>query len=226
MSARLGAPRLHLRATDSTNLRARTLAGAGARHGTIVTAAEQSAGRGRQGRRWSAPPGQALLLSVVLREWGPLLPLAAAVAVAETAGGRARVKWPNDVLLDEGKVAGILIEARPQEGWAIAGVGLNVAVDVGALPPELHATAATLARPPADVEVVMVELLAALERWLAEPAGALLHAYRARDALAGRDIEWAAGRGRAVGIDDSGRLLVETAEGGVVLDAGEVHLAP
>jgi BirA family biotin operon repressor/biotin-[acetyl-CoA-carboxylase] ligase len=224
--ARLGAPRLHLRATDSTNLRARTLAGAGARHGTIVTAAEQSAGRGRQGRHWSAPPGQALLLSVVLREWGPLLPLAAAVAVAETAGERARVKWPNDVLLDEGKVAGILIEARPQEGWAIAGVGLNVAVDVGALPPELHATAATLARPPADVERVMVELLAALERWLAEPADALLHAYRARDALAGRDIEWAAGRGRAVGIDDGGRLLVETAEGRVALDAGEVHLAP
>jgi BirA family transcriptional regulator, biotin operon repressor / biotin---[acetyl-CoA-carboxylase] ligase len=224
--ARLGAPRLHLRATDSTNLRARTLAGAGARHGTIVTAAEQSAGRGRQGRHWSAPPGQALLLSVVLREWGPLLPLAAAVAVAETAGERARVKWPNDVLLDEGKVAGILIEARPQEGWAIAGVGLNVAVDVGALPPELHATAATLARPPADVERVMVELVAALERWLAEPADALLHAYRARDALAGRDIEWAAGRGRAVGIDDGGRLLVETAEGRVALDAGEVHLAP
>ena len=222
----LGAPRLHLRATDSTNLRARTLAGAGARHGTIVTAAEQSAGRGRQGRHWSAPPGQALLLSVVLREWGPLLPLAAAVAVAETAGERARVKWPNDVLLDEGKVAGILIEARPQEGWAIAGVGLNVAVDVGALPPELHATAATLARPPADVERVMVELLAALERWLAEPADALLHAYRARDALAGRDIEWAAGRGRAVGIDADGRLLVETAEGRVALDAGEVHLAP
>ncbi len=226
MRARLGAPRLHLRATDSTNLRARTLAGAGARHGTIVTAAEQSAGRGRQGRHWSAPPGQALLLSVVLREWGPLLPLAAAVAVADAAGERARVKWPNDVLLDEGKVAGILIEARPQEGWAIAGVGLNVAVDVGALPPELHATAATLARPPADVERVMVELLAALERWLAEPADALLHAYRARDALAGRDIEWAAGRGRAVGIDDGGRLLVETAEGRVALDAGEVHLAP
>ena len=222
----LGAPRLHLRATDSTNLRARTLAGAGARHGTIVTAAEQSAGRGRQGRHWSAPPGQALLLSVVLREWGPLLPLAAAVAVAETAGERARIKWPNDVLLDEGKVAGILIEARPQEGWAIAGVGLNVAVDVGALPPELHATAATLARPPADVERVMVELVAALERWLAEPADALLHAYRARDALAGRDIEWVAGRGRAVGIDDGGRLLVETAEGRVALDAGEVHLAP
>lgn len=226
MSARLGAPRLHLRTTDSTNVRARSLAAGGARHGTVVTAAQQSAGRGRQGRRWSAPPGQALLVSVVLREWGPLLPLAVAVAVAETAGPSAVVKWPNDVLLDGGKLAGILVEARPQDGWAVVGIGVNVAVDVDALPTELHATAASLGRPAGDVEVVLAELLGALERRLAAPADSLLAAYRARDALTGREISWAAGHGRATGIDDGGRLLVDTADGRVALDAGEVHLEP
>src|SRR5207344_2494432 len=74
----LGRPRLHLRRTDSTNARARDLALAGAPHGTLVTAAEQTAGRGRQGRRWSAPAGAALLASLVLRDPPGLLPLAAA----------------------------------------------------------------------------------------------------------------------------------------------------
>ncbi len=84
----LGRPRLHLRETGSTNDRARELAAAGAPHGTLVTAAAQSAGRGRQGRAWSAPPGHALLMSLVLRDAHPLLPLAAAVAVAERRRGR------------------------------------------------------------------------------------------------------------------------------------------
>ena len=74
---RLGTPRLHLRATTSTSDRARELAQRGAPHGTIVSTAEQSAGRGRQGRTWSAPSGQALLFSLVLRRWPALLPLAA-----------------------------------------------------------------------------------------------------------------------------------------------------
>src|ERR1700728_3412193 len=96
----LGSPRLHLRRTDSTNDRARALALAGAPHGTLVTAAEQTAGRGRQGRRWSAPAGDALLMSLVLRWRAPpapappagLLPLVAAVAVSDVAGPEARVK--------------------------------------------------------------------------------------------------------------------------------------
>src|SRR3954467_1525943 len=124
----LGTPRLHLRVTDSTSDRARELAGAGAPHGTLVTAAEQTAGRGRQGRTWSAPPGRALLMSLVLREWPRLLPLAAALAVAEVAGEATTLKWPNDVLLDSRKVAGILVEGRPQEGWMVLGIGLNVAL--------------------------------------------------------------------------------------------------
>ena len=127
MSA-LGRPRLHLRETTSTNDRARALAAAGAPHGTLVTAAAQTAGRGRQGRTWSAPPGRALLLSLVLRSPDRMLPLAAAVAVADAAGPDAAIKWPNDVLLDGRKVAGILAEARPQDGWAVLGIGLNVAV--------------------------------------------------------------------------------------------------
>ena len=102
----LGAPRLHLRLTDSTNSRARELALGGAPHGTIVTATEQSAGRGRQGRTWSAPAGSSLLLSVVLRDPPQLLPLTAAVAVAEVVGGQALIKWPNDVVVEQAQPGG------------------------------------------------------------------------------------------------------------------------
>jgi BirA family transcriptional regulator, biotin operon repressor / biotin---[acetyl-CoA-carboxylase] ligase len=226
MSA-LGRPRLHLRETTSTNDRARALAAAGAPHGTLVTAAFQTAGRGRQGRTWSAPPGRALLMSVVLREPGRMLPLAAAVAVAEIAGPNAAIKWPNDVWLDGRKVAGILAEARPQDGWAILGIGLNVALRIEDLPPELHDTAGTLGLEPRDVEGVLARLLEALERVLALPTPALLDAFRARDALLGREITWGADaqRGRAAGIDGGGRLVVELDGGGrTALDAGEVLL--
>ena len=99
MSRTLGRPRLHLRLTDSTNDRARALAIAGAPHGTLVTASRQHAGRGRQGRRWSAPPDSSLLASLVLRSPPPLLPLIAAVAVCDIAGEEARIKWPNDIVL-------------------------------------------------------------------------------------------------------------------------------
>jgi BirA family transcriptional regulator, biotin operon repressor / biotin---[acetyl-CoA-carboxylase] ligase len=221
----LGAPRLHLRTTSSTNERARELARAGAPHGTLVTADEQSAGRGRQGRTWSAPPGRALLLSLVLRDWPYLIPLVAALAVADVAGPEARVKWPNDVLLEGRKVAGILAEGRPQEGWLVLGIGLNVAVDLADLPPELRDTAGTLGRAPEQVEATRAELLAALERRLAEPAEATLTALRALDALLGREVRWAAGAGRAAGIDDDGRLLVETRSGLEAIGSGEVHLA-
>jgi BirA family transcriptional regulator, biotin operon repressor / biotin---[acetyl-CoA-carboxylase] ligase len=221
----LGRPRLHLRETGSTNDRARELAAAGAPHGTLVTAAAQSAGRGRQGRQWSAPAGAALLMSLVLRDAHPLLPLAAAVAVAQTVGDEARIKWPNDVLLGGRKVAGILAEGRPQEGWAVLGIGVNVAIRVEDLPAELHATAATLGRDPADVEPFLADLLAALERTLALAPAEVLDAWRARDALAGREISWSGGRGTAAGIDGEGRLVVELADGGrTALDAGEVHL--
>ena len=223
--ARLGSPRLHLRETTSTNDRARELAQAGAPHGTLVSAAEQTAGRGRQGRTWAAPPGRALLLSLVLREPPTLLPLAAALAVAEVAGADAQIKWPNDVLLEGHKVAGILAEGRPQDGWAVLGIGLNVALRVEDLPPELHETAGTLGLAPADLEPTLERLLAAIERTIALDPATLLDAYRARDALRGRDVRWSTGHGRAAGIDGEGRLIVELAGGGrTTLGAGEVHL--
>ena len=225
MSA-LGRPRIHLRRTGSTNDRARALAAAGAPHGTLVATGEQTAGRGRQGRAWLAPAGQALLLSLVLRDPDALLPLRAGLAVGDVAGAAARVKWPNDVLLDGRKVAGILVEARPQEGWAVLGIGVNVALRVEDLPAELHATAGTLGLSAADIEPTLERLLAALEDTLALGPGALLDAYRERDALHGHEVAWAGGRGRADGVDGAGRLVVELPDGGrTALSAGEVHLA-
>ena len=225
----LGRPRHHFRTTTSTNGEAARLAAAGAPHGTLVTACEQSAGRGRQGRRWVAPAGQALLLSLVLRA-GPslregLLPLRAGLAVADVAGPRAGLKWPNDVLLDGRKVAGILVEAFPQHGWAVLGIGVNVALDLAALPGEVAVRAGTLGRAPEEVEGVLGEVLERLDARLAEPEGAIRAAWQSSDVLAGRAVEWADGNGVARGIDERGALRVTTALGlTVALDAGEVHL--
>jgi BirA family transcriptional regulator, biotin operon repressor / biotin---[acetyl-CoA-carboxylase] ligase len=223
--SRLGRPRLHLRQTGSTNDRARALAAAGAPHGTLVTTGLQTAGRGRQGRSWTTPPDRALLMSLVLRAPDRLLPLAAAVAVAETAGPDAAIKWPNDVLLGGRKIAGILAEARPQEGWAVLGMGINVALRPEDFPEELRAGAGSLGLDPRDVEGFLERLLATLERTLPLEPAALLDAWRARDALSGREIAWAGGAGRAAGIDGDGRLVVELSGGGrTALEAGEVHL--
>ena len=220
----LGTPRLHLRVTDSTNTRARELAAAGAPHGTLVTAAEQSAGRGRQGRTWTAPAGRALLCSVVVREPPPLLSLRAGVATADAVGPEARLKWPNDVYRHGRKVAGILVEGRPQERWAIVGVGINVAVRPEEFPPELADSAGTLGLGPDAIEPLLARLLSALQRWVAAPAEEMLEAVRARDALLGQTVTWAGGTARGAGIDAHGRLLVDTPAGRQALNAGEVHL--
>jgi len=215
---RLGRPRLHLRETDSTNERARALAAAGAPHGTLVTAGVQTAGRGRQGRRWEAAPGDALLCSLVLRRAGELLSLRAGLAVADVAGHDARVKWPNDVLVAGRKVAGVLVEARPQDGWAVLGIGVNLAAA-----PAVEG-AAGLGR--TDLEAALGELLAALERRLAEPGATTLTALRERDALLGQAVTWDGGSGVGDGIEPGGGLRVRPADGEVVvLSAGEVHLA-
>jgi BirA family biotin operon repressor/biotin-[acetyl-CoA-carboxylase] ligase len=222
----LGTPRVHHRVTDSTNARARSLALSGAPHGTTVTADEQSAGRGRQGRTWSAPPGRALLCSILIRDPVVLLPLAAGVAVAEVVGPSARLKWPNDVLVDGRKVAGILVEGRPQEGWAVVGIGLNVALRVTDFPAELRDRAGTLGFSPAEIEPTLASVLESLERWISVDAASLVAAVRSRDALFGREVRWAGGRGVGAGIDAGGRLLVTTDSGTAALDAGEVHLIP
>ena len=224
MSTALGQPRVHLRLVDSTNERARELAQRGAPHGTVVTAAEQTAGRGRQGRTWTAPAGRAILCSVVVRDPPRLLPLAAGVAVAEVAGPEAMLKWPNDVLVDERKVAGILVEGRPQEGWAVVGIGINVAISEDDFPDELRGTAGTLGLGPEAVEPALGRLMETLDQWIAAPAERVLEAVRARDALRGQAVRWAGGQGQAAGIDGDGRLIVVSDRGQVALDAGEVHL--
>jgi BirA family biotin operon repressor/biotin-[acetyl-CoA-carboxylase] ligase len=220
----IGTPRVHHRRADSTNERAKELAAAGAPHGTLVTADEQSAGRGRQGRVWTAPAGSAVLMSLVLRELDELLPITAAVAICEALPAEAAIKWPNDVWIERRKVAGILVEGRPQEGWAVLGVGLNVTTE--SFPPELAETATSLKL--AGVETtpsqVLEELLPALDAWLGAPPDAVLPAWRERDALKGERVRWTGGEGVAAGIDDSGSLLVDTRDGRVTLDAGEVHL--
>ncbi|MGO9499400.1 MAG: biotin--[acetyl-CoA-carboxylase] ligase [Solirubrobacteraceae bacterium] len=225
---RLGNPRAHFRLTDSTNARAREFACRGAPDGTLVTASEQSAGRGRQGRTWSAPAGQALLCSIVVREPPRLLPLVAGVAVAEiaqVAGSAAAIKWPNDVVVDGRKVAGILVEARLQEGWAVAGIGVNVALRASDFPPDLRDRAGTLGLEPTAIEPTLEALLRALERWLEADVDAVLDVVRARDALLGRVVRWGAQKGTGAGIDGDGRLVVRTDAGEVALDAGEVHLS-
>jgi BirA family biotin operon repressor/biotin-[acetyl-CoA-carboxylase] ligase len=250
-----------MRVTASTNDRARELAGAGAPHGTLVTAGAQTAGRGRHGRRWSAPAGAAVLMSLVLREPPKMLPLAAALAVCDVAGEGALIKWPNDVVVvlgtaaragdpgretggaggggDAGpapplaKLAGILVEARPAEGWAVLGIGLNVAVRLEDLPAELRPgargaaglPAATLGLGREDVEPCLQRLIGALALRLAEEPDATLAAWRRLDALRGRPVSWADGSGTAAGIDGEGRLVVELGDGGhTTIAAGEVHL--
>lgn len=239
MKQLLGHPRLHLRICASTNAVAKQLAENGAPHGTTVTAREQTAGRGRQGRSWVAPPGEALLMSTVVRpvsELHKLAPLAVALAVAETCEQltdvHAQIKWPNDVWLDGRKVAGILVEARPDhetaQSWLVAGVGLNTTLRVEDLPQELHGTATTLGLPP-DCDA-LAPLLAHLDRWLGAESALVVNAWRGRDALFGRRIGWSEGENEceavADGIDDAGNLVVEQADGSRrSLSAGEVHLA-
>lgn len=259
-----GAAHHHFDSIDSTNTRARELAAEGAEHGTIVTADEQTAGRGRQGRVWTAPPGKALLYSAIVRPLDDrhlMLPLAAPLAVCEAAeelsgdpahGNEAAgrdfhcgVKWPNDVLVEGRKLAGILVEARPQDGWAVVGVGLNLTISRDEFPPDLQDKAVSIfssneggrgksrrslpavappGLPPTPLTAAEV-LNRHLERWVEADPDAVLAAWRERDALKGREVAWDGGSGVADGVDDRGYLLVVTPSGDrVAVGAGEVHL--
>jgi len=239
-----GHPHRHFRRTDSTNQRAKELAIAGAPGGLVVTADEQTAGRGRRGNEWFAPPGSCLLYSALLRPFAPdeatLLPLAVPVAVCEAAEAvapvRCQVKWPNDVWVDERKVAGVLVEARPEEGWAVIGVGLNVAIPQDEFPPELRETAASVLPTEAEgglppggapgVRRALGALNEGLGRWVGAGDDEVLAVFRTRDVLSGRQISWDGGEGVAQEIDERGHLVVEKTDGErVSLGAGEVHLA-
>jgi BirA family transcriptional regulator, biotin operon repressor / biotin---[acetyl-CoA-carboxylase] ligase len=234
-----GLPRRHFRVIGSTNERARQLALAGALGGTVVTADEQTSGRGRRGRAWAAPPGKALLYSAILRPLGRehgLLPLAVPLAVCEAVESlaplRCRVKWPNDVWIDERKVAGVLLEARPPD-WAVIGIGLNLAIEPGEFPPDLRWPATSVGQG-VGADAALAAVNERLGWWAeAEPA-AVLEQFAKRDALHGREVRWegagreaASGAGRAEGVDDNGNLLVATEDGRrLSLGAGEVQLAP
>lgn len=244
--------RLHLRttlwqrlegggATGSTNADAAALARAGASHGTAVLASRQTEGRGRLGRAWESPPG-GVYVSGLLRPSVPPagltgLPLAVAVGVAgelSRLGVEAGVKWPNDVRLGEGKLAGVLLEMAAEAdrtAWVVVGVGLNVsrwetAVEGAAY---LEDAAAGVGR--ARAASAVLDGIAEGYRLLAEEGfGAVRDLFEARDVLARsvvrvRDTE---GRviatGRAAGIDGEGRLLVEDSGALVPVAAGDVTL--
>ncbi len=230
----------------STQDEARRLVQAGAAHGTVVTAREQTAGRGRHGRQWASPPGN-VYLSILLRldlppsrvaDLGFVAALAVADAVNAFLPDHAALKWPNDVLVDGAKISGILIEQV--ESVAIVGIGLNV-LDVPKQTPYPVTSLATLTRradarrrlPQAgEVEVARELLLDAFARWLDvwqssgfEPVRAewLLRAHplgtKLHVSTSAEAIEGCFG-----GLDDDGALLLHTAQGLRRLLVGDVSI--
>lgn len=208
----------------------------GAPSGTVVTADEQSTGRGRHGRVWSAPAGAALLYSAILRPLDLthlMLPLAVPIAVCEAcesqAPVRCRIKWPNDIWLEERKLAGILIEARPPE-WAVIGVGVNVSIEPEEFPGDLRWPATSLGHGTSPA-ALREALDRALDRWVEADAEDVREQFEERDALRGRRISWEGGpdagdrSGEGEGIDERGNLLVRSADGELhSLGSGEVSL--
>ena len=232
-----GSPHHHHDVTDSTNLRAKALAEAGAPSGTVVTAAEQTEGRGRADRVWTAPPGTALLYSAILRPLEldhVLLPLAAPVAVCEAceslAPVRCEIKWPNDIWIGGRKLGGVLIEARPPD-WAVIGIGINLSIAADEFPADLRWPATSLDHG-VEPDRLRVAVDRALGKWVvAEPAH-VLDVFAARDALRGRPLTWEGGPGAGgragvgEGIDERGNLLVRGPGGELTaLGSGEVQLA-
>lgn len=214
----------------STNDEARALALDGAPEGAAVLARRQSAGRGRAGRTFLSPEG-GLYLSVVLRpvapphQWG-ILPLAAGLAVVDelrARGVEAALKWPNDVMLREDKVGGILVESRMgAPPFAVVGIGLNLQ-DAPALPGVggLRGRAGG-AR---EVAAALVPRLVALseELGLAGP-GPIAHRVRAVCVTLGRQVEWEEKVGVARDLDEGGSLVVDTPGGLERVVAGDVRV--
>lgn len=242
--SQLGRP-LHLLAvTTSTSDKAKRAAKEGAPHGATWVAEQQTAGRGRQGRSWESPHGENLLFSLLLRVTCPpsrippialVAGLAVRDAVARAApGADVRIKWPNDVLVEGKKIAGVLVEAVTMGSRVeavIVGIGLNVHTRVF---PEALAERATsvalVAKQPPDRAELLADVLAALDRDVHVVVGRGLGLLRTRleasDALRGRRVRSDTGdEGVAAGIDDEGRLLVRRGDGVVARwSAGEVHI--
>ncbi len=239
----------HFEVISSTNDRARELAEEGAGHGEVVIAESQTGGRGRRGRSWASPPGRNVTFSVILRPdlppaRAPELTLLAAVAVCDAlrqAGVPAAIKWPNDVLVRERKICGILTElaSEPERvHWAVVGIGVNVNATVEDFPEELRdaATSIRIERgAPAPRALFAAACLTALESWLDRHAEEGFEpvrlAWRERSCTLGREVVVSTpGReiaGRAEDVDELGALLVRTGERVERILSGDVvHLRP
>jgi BirA family biotin operon repressor/biotin-[acetyl-CoA-carboxylase] ligase len=222
-----------LRVVSSTGSTNADLLARGGPEGQVLAAEEQTAGRGRGGRTWVSRPGASLTFSVLLRPvtvppssrgWLPLLTgVAVAAGVRSASGVAAGLKWPNDVLVGDRKLAGILAEQSTDGDTVVVGVGLNVATEERELPVSPTGLPATsLLVEGADVgrEAVLAEILRSLERWYLaftadpDPVGSgLLAECRSACTTLGRQVrvELPAGRvlaGVAEDVDPSGRLLV------------------
>jgi BirA family biotin operon repressor/biotin-[acetyl-CoA-carboxylase] ligase len=216
-------------------------AGALAPEGFVAVTDHQTAGRGRRGRSWLDVPGQALMFSLLLRPHTPLgavapVTLAAAIAVAEALPVPARLRWPNDVVVGDAKVAGLIAELETPAGrepFVILGVGINANMPLEAAPPTDRLPATSLMIElgyPVDrlalLHAVIGAVQAAYREFEALGFGALRDRYAAIDDLAGRRVELATGNGVVAGVgrgvDAGGRLLLATSEGERAFEAGEV----
>lgn len=242
VQARLVAPILGpviwSRRTGSTNDDAVGAARAGAPEGLVIGTDFQESGRGRRGRTWLAEPGDALLFSILLRPRVPtadagVLPILAAVAVAEVLGDRAGIVWPNDILVDGRKVCGILCELSADEtgtAWVVAGIGVNVRSSPRVDDGRWEAGAIGDHSPAPRRADLLVEILRRLaERyraWLETGAGPILASFADRDLLHGTGVTVRTGErdtaGTAGGVDDLGRLRLMTKAGEIAVSAGEV----
>ena len=233
----------------STNDVAKQLAEEGALHGEVVIAEAQTAGRGRRGRAWVSPAGRNVYLSVVLRPDLPPtraseLTLLAAVAVCEAvrqAGVPAAIKWPNDLLANGKKVAGVLTEMASemdQVQWVVLGIGVNVNAEASDFPAELRGLATSVAierGDPVPRALFAAALITSLEEWLdrhaAEGFAPVRQAWRVMSDTLGREVRVRVGdrelEGVAEDVDDAGALLVRTPRGRERVLAGDVeHLRP
>jgi BirA family transcriptional regulator, biotin operon repressor / biotin---[acetyl-CoA-carboxylase] ligase len=227
----IGRPRTHVDETESTQL----LLGPDDPEGAIATADHQTGGRGRRGRSWEEAPGTVVLVSVLLRpppvraapELSLVGGLAAALAAEDALGLAAQIKWPNDVMVDRRKVAGVLAEAR--EGVVVLGIGINVNQTREQLPADARVAPASLRTVDGverDREQVLALLLAHLDRlyaaWREGGLDAVYDDLGARDFLRGRRVTVDGVAGTAEMIERDGRLAVATDSGRVLVESGEV----
>lgn len=221
---------------DSTNDSLRELAGRGAREGTVVVAEAQRRGRGRLGRPWFSPSGFNIYASVLFRppivpDDAPAFSFIASLALVdalESLGVSAEIKWPNDVLVDDRKVAGILLESTGDT--VICGIGVNVNTTEDGLPPDARTPAGSLltatSREHDRAELLarlLVELQHRYDEWIDLGLGLFVRELEQRDALRGRVVTVGGVSGTATGIAPDGRLRVRAEDGSETLVAsGEV----